>query len=104
MKLRNAECGMRIGDRSSAIKNWLLAIGYWLSAVGRTAAPLQSAIRNPQSAIFLFTALSLLAHSASAESILLEHAIVHTASGTVITNGSVLMDNGKITGVLDTSH
>jgi imidazolonepropionase-like amidohydrolase len=37
----------------------------------------------------------------SAESLLLENAIVHTVSGATITNGSVLIEDGKITGVFD---
>jgi imidazolonepropionase-like amidohydrolase len=63
--------------------------------------------RNPQSAIRNLLSLaivSLFTHSAFAESTLLEHAIVHTASGVTITNGSVLLDNGKIAGVFDTSR
>ena len=39
--------------------------------------------------------------SASAESILLTHGIVHTVSGQTFTNGEVLINDGKITMVLD---
>src|SRR5579863_2285622 len=41
------------------------------------------------------------AYGASAESILLTHAIVHTVSGETFTNGEVLIDGDKISLVLD---
>src|SRR6476659_9347326 len=60
----------------------------------------RTAIRNS----LALAALLLATPSSFAESTLLEHAIVHTASGITITNGSVLIDNGKITGVFDASR
>src|SRR5262245_1834808 len=78
MKFRIADCGLRIG------------------APGRRPVL--------QCAVLLLGAFSFFMHSASAESVLLEHAIIHTASGTVITNGSVSIENGKITGVMDASR
>lgn len=43
----------------------------------------------------------LLARPARAESILFEHAVVHTVSGPVYTNGGVLVNDGKIAQVFD---
>ncbi|MDB6019670.1 MAG: Amidohydrolase [Pedosphaera sp.] len=47
--------------------------------------------------LFLFTAVT----TASAESVLLQHAIVHTVSGETLPHGSVLIQSGKIVGVFD---
>src|SRR5581483_8979421 len=52
----------------------------------------------------VFFPLILCALNASAQSILLDNAIVHTVSGETYTNGGVLINGGKIELVLDGKH
>ncbi len=70
-----------ICESRSRICYWLSTVGYWK--------------------IFLLIALLCLGNLASAETILLKNAVVHTVSAETITNGSVLVQNGKIIQVFD---